>query len=700
MTASSYKTSFLSPVPVQKPPYSVQVTDAKPVEGETVPWRHYKAKNGLYTRPAEDVSTVFDLLKRSADKFGADPAVGSRKLICTHEELKKVSKVINGESQEVEKKWTYFEMSPYSYITYGEYYAWVLELASGLRKLGLKAEDRVHIFAATSAEWLAMAHACASQSMTMVTAYDTLGDAAVEHTLLQPKPKAIYIDPHLLKVVSGPLKKVTSIKYLIYNDATHQPIPDSQLEEFKNTHPDLTILPISALRSLGQSHPVDPVRPDPESLYGIMYTSGTSTTPKGVPLTHANVVAGVAGLLGSIEDCVSPSEVVLAYLPLAHIFELVVENLVLFIGATLGYGSPRTLADASMRNSVGDMRALRPTILLGVPQVWETLRKGVIAGVEAAGPAASALFWTVLRLKGFMVRHAIPGSGLLDGLVFGKVRHMCGDRLRFIVNGASGIAPATNTFLSMVLAPMLCGYGLTETGAQGAIGSPLQWDPDALGPPTCAVEVKLVSVPDLGYLTTDRPGPRGEVLIRGASVTSGYFEDPEETARALTPDGWLRTGDIGEITPEGRLRVVDRAKNVVKLLGGEYVALEKLEAVYRAGRAVQNLVICGDAAHPRPIAVVCPSEAGLREVATAAGVENFEEHAGKRDPKVLAAVLKDLQAVGREAGLVGIETISGVVLVDDEWTPASGLVTATQKLNRRALHEKYKAEIAACFGRD
>lgn len=518
-----------------------------------------------------------------------------------------------------------------------------------------------------SANWLTVAHACSSQSLTIVTAYDTLGESGVEHSLVQTKANAIYVDPHLLKTVTKPLKKATSVKYVIYNDATHQPVPDEQLEAFKSAHPELTVLSFGELRALGEANPLDPVPPKPEDTYCIMYTSGSTGPPKGVPVTHANFVAAVAGLHSVVEESVSHREYVLAYLPLAHILELVLENLVLFVGATLGYGSTRTLSDTSMRNCVGDMRAFKPTIMVGVPTVWETVKKGVTSRVDSSGALTKALFWGAFNLKSFLVAHNLPGQTLLDGVVFGQVRAMTGGRLRFIVNGASGIAGMTAQFMSMVVAPMINGYGLTETNGNGALGSPLQWTSSAIGPVGGAVEIKLVSIPELDYSASATP-PQGEILIRGPAVFSSYYENPEETAKALTHDGWFKSGDIGEFDANGHLKVIDRVKNLVKMQGGEYIALEKLEAIYRGARFVGNVMVYADAEHARPIAVVCPNEKVLAAKAAELGVD---EHSMHTDKKVRAAVLKDLVAVGKDAGLSSMELVAGVVVVDEEWTPAN-----------------------------
>lgn len=363
----------------------------------------------------------------------------------------------------------------------------------------------------------------------------------------------------------------------------------------------------------------------------------------------------------------SDKECVLAYLPLAHIFEMALENLVLFIGGTLGYGNPRTLADASVKNCAGDMRELRPTVMVGVPQIWETVRKGVMAKLETSGPLIRSLFWGAFNYKTFMSKRKLPMANILDGIVFRKVRDLTGGRLRFTMNGASGISDTTKHFLSLVLAPMLVGYGLTETCVNGALGCPLEYSPTAIGPIPASVDVKLVSIPDIGY-STDAKVPQGEILIKGLPVMKEYYKNPEETERALTSDGWFKTGDIGEFDAVGHLKVIDRVKNLVKMQGGEYIALEKVESIYRGAQTVANVMVHADPEHSRPIAIIMPNEKVLIEKAQELGVDEHEMHSSS---KVRSAVLKDLQAAGRRSGLSPIEIVAGVVLSDEEWTPPS-----------------------------
>ncbi|KAH7040360.1 uncharacterized protein B0I36DRAFT_310527 [Microdochium trichocladiopsis] len=678
---------------VQKPPYMFQVEDAPSVPGETKPYRHMKAKDGLIERPSPEVGTVYDIFRRSAKLYADKEAIGSRKLIRTHVEKKKVAKIVDGVKKEVEKEWTYFELSPYKFLTYKDYEARALAVGAGLRKLGLQPGDILHLFASTSANWQCTAHGTASQSITIATAYDTLGSDAVEYSLTQTGAKAMYTDPHLFSVAGKPLKNAKDVQFVIYNDDTTAPISDSAMEKFKSDHPQLKIISYSELVELGTGNPLEPTPPKPEDLACIMYTSGSSGTPKGVPITHAALTGGITGLYENVAEAVSHREVVLAYLPLAHILEMALENIVFFIGGTLGYGSPRTLSDSSMKNCHGDMRELAPTILVGVPQIWETIRKGVEGNVTKGSAVTRNLFWGAYNLKKLMVATGLPGQGVLDSVVFSKVRALTGGRLRFLFNGASGISDGTLQFMSMVLAPMITGYGLTETCANGALGAPLQWTPNAIGPVPPSLEMKLVALPDLNYSTDSTP-PQGEIWLRGVPVAKEYFKNPEETEKAFTADGWFKTGDIGEVDSNGHVKVIDRVKNLVKLQGGEYIALEKLEATYRGSQYVNNVMVYGDGTQPRAIAVVAPNEKPLHELADSLGVDH---HQAPKDPKVKDAVFKDLIATGKRAGLTSLEMVSGVIIVEEEWTPASGLVTATQKVNRRALKDRYMNDIQAAF---
>lgn len=517
--------------------------------------------------------------------------------------------------------------------------------------------------------WFSMAHGAFTQSMTIVTVYDTLGIEGLRSALKQTKPKAIFVDSGLLPVLNKALDDAPSIQDIILNNES---TPNSKdLEDIKSKFLKINILPFDDLQKLGEENPSDHVPPGPEDLACIMYTSGTSGAPKGVTIKHKAIIAAVAGADSILGDYVGPDDSVLAYLPQAHIIEFVIENGTFFWGVPMGYGSPRTLTDTSVRNCKGDLLEFCPTVLVGVPAVWETIKKGITAKVNAGGAISRFLFWGALAAKqAFLAAGFILGVRLLDAIVFDKVRAATGGKLRFCMSGGGPVAKDTQRFISMAIRPMISGYGLTETGGMGALNDPLAWTSDALGDIPASVEVKLVDYADAGYFTSNNP-PQGEVWVRGAAVTERYHDNEEETAAAIRADGWFLTGDIGEFDGNGHLRLIDRKKNLVKTLNGEYIALEKLESVYRASSLLSNVCVYAAPDQTRPVAIVVPVEAALVKVAREKGVEGLgmEELIG--DERVRGFVLEELQKVGKKGGLAGFEIVEGVVLDGEEWTPSN-----------------------------
>lgn len=281
--------------------------------------------------------------------------------------------------------------------------------------------------------------------------------------MLQTHAKVIYLDPHLLTKLINPLKEAKDIQHVIYN--TEGEVKQEDIEKLKQAHPHLTVRSFEELRKLGEENLVDTVPPKPEDLCCIMYTSGSTGTPKGVLLKHKNVVAAVAGVDAIVGPYLGPGDGLLTYLPLAHILELVFENAVLYWGGTMGYGNPRTLSDTSVRNCKGDIREFKPTILVGVPAVWESVKKGIVARVNQNNFIRRNMFWGAMALKPYLLATGLPGAGILDSLIFSKIKDATGGRLRICMNGGGPIAKETQQFISTAITPMISGYGLTETSA-------------------------------------------------------------------------------------------------------------------------------------------------------------------------------------------------------------------------------------------
>ena len=529
-----------------------------------------------------------------------------------------------------------------------------------------------------------MSHGVVSQSMAMCTAYDTLGEEGLTHSLVQTGSKAIYCEPQLLKTLLNPLKEAKEIKHVIYN--TDGDAKQEDIDKLKKAFDYLTVMSIDELKQLGEKNPKEPVPPSPEDLCCIMYTSGSTGVPKGVPIKHKAVLASIAGVTTIIGQYIGPGDKLLTYLPLAHILEFVFENACLYWGGTMGYGNPKTLSDLSMRNCKGDIREFKPTILVGVPAVWESVKKGVVGKVNSGSALLRALFWGALSTKQFLLSWGLPGTAILDGLVFKKVKDATGGELRVCMNGGGPISKDTQNFISMAITPMLGGYGLTETTAMGALMDPMHWTDNAVGDIPSSIEIKLVDYAEAGYFTNNTP-PQGEVWIRGAPVMDSYFHNDKETAEAMGAGGWFKTGDIGEFDKNGHLRIIDRKKNLVKTLNGEYIALEKLESTYRSNPLVGNICVYADPSQNKPVAIIVPAEPALKKIAEENGIQGSGIEDLSQNKKLNNVVLKEIQSTGKQQGLAGIEILEGIVMADEEWNPAnvSALISTILSLEKLVL---------------
>ncbi|KAI8610966.1 hypothetical protein BC830DRAFT_1172292, partial [Chytriomyces sp. MP71] len=302
--------------------------------------RSTKSVAALTATPEDGIATVFDVVTRGFDKSPDLQMFGQRPLVRIVEESKEIKKKLPGGGETTETKvWKYFEMGPFEWKTWGQAKDITSAYASGLRSLGLKQGDKLTIFADTSRDWMFMAISCILQSITVTTAYATLGEEGLTYSLQECEVTTIFTNADLLPMVNKIAAAVKTLKNVIYNGTADNKI----LEKLQKEQSHLKIISIEELKALGE------YSMHAEDLALIMYTSGSTGPPKGVMITHANVIAAISGANNYLQPYLSPKEqeVYLAYLPLAHILEFTVEMTLLYLNVQLGYGGVKTLTDTS-----------------------------------------------------------------------------------------------------------------------------------------------------------------------------------------------------------------------------------------------------------------------------------------------------------------------------------------------------------------
>ncbi|MEZ5315946.1 MAG: long-chain fatty acid--CoA ligase [Vicinamibacterales bacterium] len=562
----------------------------------------------------------------------------------------------------------------------------VRDLSLGLATLGLGRGDRVALLAESRPEWLCSDFAILAMGAVTVPVYPTLSPEQIGFILHDSGARAVIVsNAALLEKLRGALGQAPGVATVVLMDplAAGEPAP-----------PDLA-RPVRSLHEVAQAgherirggwgvarefH--DAARAvQPADLATIVYTSGTTGVPKGVRLTHGNLVANLDGIQRVLR--LGTDDTALSFLPLCHSFERMVAYVYLTNGVSMVFAE-------SMDTVPRDLTRVRPTIMTAVPRVFEKLYDRVLAtGREATGLRRWVFERAVVlaRARGRAITDERPftlaerlWSRVAEPMVYTRIRAALGGRLRFVVSGSAPLRPDLGAFFFGIGVPILEGYGLTETAPVVCV-TPLEHPRlGRVGRPLPNVEVRVAA--------------DGELLVRGPNVMAGYHNRPDDTAAAIV-DGWFHTGDIGAIDAEGYVAITDRKKEVLITSGGKKVAPQPLEAALAASPLVTAAVVVGEQRR-FPAALIVPDFARLAE---ALGEPPPPDDAARArlaaDPRAHARI----QAVVDEVNhpLAQFERLKKFVLLPRDLSMDTGELTPTLKLRRRVVAERWRDEIESLY---
>lgn len=650
-----------------------------------------------------DAPSVYHMVRGAVREFGNDHiAMVSRTFV-------KLQPPSNGQRFPTK----IFDDSKLERLTYTQVGENITYFGAGLRALGMEPIPNLDpkasfddlegpfvmvLFEDTCKQWTIAMQGAFSQSMTVATCYSTLGHDSVVSAVNETNAATLLVNWKKVEVFSKLADQMPSLRTIIAS--TNEMPKGTKLPAIKGT---IRIISSDEVIQLGTEKSIAPTPPKPDDVAVIMYTSGSTGKPKGVLMKHSQLVAGVSGMAMNL-DIRRGKEVFVSYLPLAHILALQVENGLLSYGAKICYSDPRQIAKT--------LPLYRPTLFAGVPKVWDLLKAGVEKKLSAQ-PVVKLLFDTLMPWKRSMLRLGLD-TPVSNVLFKGISKKLFGGVLRYGVSGGGPMSQNLQEFCrACFCCPIVQGYALTETCVGGCFQALHDARMGIVGPPVPCVEIMLQSEPEikdsagLAYLHTDSKNNKGEVVIgrgeicfRGPCVSSGYYKLPGKTKEEYDDEGWFHSGDVGEYTADGCIQIVDRKKNLVKLAGGEYVALESMESAFGESPFVSALCVVANGDLDTPLAIVNANNEYLEQWAkeNRLHIGSLEDVADSKQARL--AVIESMKECGKRAGLTSLELRikDCCVIVGEDWGPGSGM-TASMKIDRKKILEMHKDVLDAMFKR-
>ncbi|RRJ29686.1 AMP-dependent synthetase/ligase [Halocatena pleomorpha] len=589
------------------------------------------------------------------------------------------------------------EAGQYAQLTYDEMQQIVHTLAAGIRTLGIEPGERVAVFSDTRMEWAQVDFALLMAGAVVTTVYTESSTKQMQYLLSDSGAVGLIVENEELLERVLTVEGDLDLRFLIVMD-------DSSLAETRED-----ILTLGALYRRGEQNS-QPSQPETwlssqstDDLATIIYTSGTTGQPKGVKLTHQNLQANVSGIRkrgGPRPD--KPDDMFvfdedttsLSFLPLAHVFERTVGHFTMFAsGGTVAYAeSPETVAE--------DIRKIRPDGLTSVPRVYERIYDSMQEQAQGSRLKEHIFDWALgvarehSQRSEYSILHRLKHA-LADRLVYSTVREELGGGVDGFISGGGSLSMELSQLFDGMGLTIYEGYGLTEAAPVVSVNPIEEPRPGTLGPPLPGVEVSL----DDSQIDESRKqhstSEIGELLVRGANVTGGYWQDPHATETAFTEDGWFRTGDIVELTDDGYLIFHDRLKQLLVLSTGKNVAPEPIENAFATSDRVEQIMIIGD--NEKFIsALIVPNFEEIRRWADREGIRLPSRRERLcHDKRVQRWIVEEVNAVNRR--FQSEEQIKLFELVPERWTPQNGLLTPSLKKKRRAIVQRYEERIADLY---
>jgi long-chain acyl-CoA synthetase len=549
-------------------------------------------------------------------------------------------------------------------------------IAAGLHAIGVQRGDRVALLSESRVEWTLTDAGSIFAGAIDVPIYPTLTPPQVRYILNDSGACVLFLansEKYIeLKEVLG---ECAAIKHVIFFDA----------DGITNAE-GLTLAQVEQKgRELEQREPghIDrsAQQTKPDELATIIYTSGTTGEPKGVMLTHSNLVTNLIDSSGHFSF--GEQDTVLSVLPLSHVFERQAMYMYLYRGMAVYFAE-------SLQTIGPNLREVRPTILVGVPRIFEKIYARIRERAAEAGKVSEALLaWSVSVARDYakhvLAHQPVPGMlkrkhALASKLIFSKWKNAFGGRIRLLVSGGAAL-PEDLTYIYIGAGiPIVQGYGLTETSPVISASTIENNRVGTVGKAIPNVDIRIAE--------------DGEIEVRGPNVMLGYYNKPEETRAVFTSDGWFKTGDIGTIDEDGYLRITDRKKELFKTSGGKYISPQPIEQAIKGSRFVNQVVLIG-AERKFPAALIVPVWEQLESYCKLKGIEVKDRSELCRHPRIIDLLQRQIDAL--TPNLAKYERIKKVALLENEFTIEGGELTPTLKVKRRVIDQKYKDVIERLY---